>query len=183
LTLPGFCLLVFLDGATLGAATNALLVEAGKSHEAWQLAVFGGLASALGNLLQLWGMRWLLSAGHGLKWARRFAPSEEKLRGAMQKYRRASFLAIVVVRATPVPDLPLKLVAAAGGYPIVLYGLAVWIGALPYYYLLARIGKAFQPSVWVIVACFAGIALVGWLEGLRRRRAARRRAADPGSAT
>ena len=176
MTLPGLYLLLFLDGVTLGAATNPLLVEAGKTHEAWMLAVFGGLASALGNLIQLWGMRWVINKGIEFKWARRFAPSEDKLRTAMQKYKRASFLAIVVVRATPVPDLPLKLVAAAGGYPIPLYGLAVWLGALPYYYVLARIGKTFQPSIWIIVGAFAFIALVGWLEGLRRKRARRRAA-------
>jgi uncharacterized membrane protein YdjX (TVP38/TMEM64 family) len=174
-TIAALYLLLFLDGVTLGAATNPLLIESGKTHDAWALAVFGGLASALGNIVQLWGMRWLLSAGH--PWARRLAPSEDKLKAAMERYRRASFLAIVVVRATPVPDLPLKLVAAAGGYPIVLYGLAVWLGALPYYYLLAKIGRAFRPPLWIIVGAFALIALVGWLEGLRRRRAARRRAA------
>jgi uncharacterized membrane protein YdjX (TVP38/TMEM64 family) len=168
-------LLVFLDNATLGAATNPLLIEAGKSHAAWSLAVFGGLASALGAMAQLWGLRWLLSSRH--PWTRRFAPSEQKLKAAMERYRRASFLALVVVRATPVPDLPIKLVAAAGGYPVGLYGLAVWLGALPYYYLLARIGHAFQPPLWIIVAAFAGIALVGFLESWRRRRAAKRREA------
>jgi len=176
MTLLAVYLLVFLDGVTLGAATNVLIIEAGKSHAAWGLAVFGGLASALGAMVQLVVLRWLLSTEH--PWARRLAPSQEKLKAAMERYRRASFLALVVVRATPVPDLPLKLVAAAGGYPIALYGLAVWLGALPYYYLLARIGHAFQPPLWGIVAAFVFIALVGWLESLRRRRKARRGAAS-----
>jgi len=169
-------LLIFLDNATLGAGTNPLLIEAGKTHPAWSLAVFGGLAAALGAMLQLWGLRWLISSRHA--WSRRFAPSEEKLKGAMERYRRASFLALVVVRATPVPDLPLKLVAAAGKYPILLYGLAVWLGALPYYYLLARIGRVFQPPLWIILAAFVVIGLVGWLETWRRRRAAKRRAEE-----
>ena len=172
MTLPGVCLLVFLDNVTLGLATNALLIEAGKSHAAWMLAVFGGLASALGAMVQLWALRWALSSRHA--WARRFAPSEEKLRAAVARYRRASFLMLVLVRATPIPDLPLKLVAAAGGYSIPLYGLAVWLGALPYYYLLARIGKAFNPPLWIIVGAFVVIGLVGWLEGWRRRAAKRR---------
>src|SRR5262249_49108376 len=98
MTLPGVCLLVFLDNVTLGLATNPLLVEAGKSHDARALAGFGGLASALGAMVQLWALRWALSSKHA--WLRRFAPSEEKLRAAMARYRRASFLALVVVRAT-----------------------------------------------------------------------------------
>ncbi|HEV8481421.1 MAG TPA: VTT domain-containing protein [Candidatus Eisenbacteria bacterium] len=174
-------LLIFLDNATLGAGTNPLLIEAGKTHAAWPLAVFGGLAAALGAMLQLWGLRWLISSRHA--WTRRFAPSEEKLKAAMERYRRASFLALVVVRATPVPDLPLKLVAAAGQYPILLYGLAVWLGALPYYFLLARIGRVFQPPLWMILAAFVVIGLVGWLETWRRRRAAKRRAVENRSPT
>jgi uncharacterized membrane protein YdjX (TVP38/TMEM64 family) len=181
MTLLGVYLLILLDNITLGLATNPLLIEAGKTHPAWALSVFGGLASALGAMVQLVALRWALSSKH--TWARRFAPSEEKLRGAMERHRRASFLALVVVRATPVPDLPIKLVAAAGGYPIPLYGLAVWLGALPYYYLLARIGRAFQPPIWTIAAAFAFIALVAWLESWRRRRAARRRARDQSPTT
>jgi uncharacterized membrane protein YdjX (TVP38/TMEM64 family) len=179
-TLLAVCLLVFLDNVTLGAATNPLLIEAGKKHDPIALAVFGGLASALGAMIQLWGLRWALSSRHA--WLRRFAPSEEKLKGAMERYRRASFLMLVLVRATPIPDLPIKLVAAAGSYPVALYGLAVWLGALPYYYLLARIGHTFRPSIWLIVGVFAIIAVVGWLESLRRRHAAkRRRASTPAS--
>ena len=181
MTLLGVYLLMFLDNVTLGLATNPLLIEGGKTHAAWALAVFGGLASALGAMVQLVALRWALSSKHA--WLRRFAPSEEKLRGAMERYRRASFLALVVVRATPVPDLPIKLVAAAGSYPIPLYGLAVWLGALPYYYLLARIGRAFQPPIWIVIAAVVLIGVVGWLEGWRRRRRAKRQARDQSPAT
>jgi len=162
--------ILFLDGATFGVATTPALLEAGQAHPAWLLALAGGLASALGSMLQLRVLRWALSSGHA--WARRWAPSQEKLAAALGRYREATFLGLVLVRATPVPDLPLKLVAAAGRYPIALYGLAAWLGALPYYYVLATLGAAFRPPLWAVLA---GVALVGLL-GLwgRRRRQARR---------
>ena len=160
-------LLIFVDGAVLGLATNAIVIAAGKAYAPWMIALVGGAASGLGSMVQLVWLRWLLSTDHA--WARRWRPSEEKLTAALRRHRSASFLALLLVRATPVPDLPLKLVAAWGGYPISLYGLAVWLGALPYYYVLARIGKWVNPPLWAIVVAFAALGLAGWLWSRRRR--------------
>ena len=38
------CLLLFADGATFSFATTPLLLQYGKFHEPWQVAVFGGIA-------------------------------------------------------------------------------------------------------------------------------------------
>ncbi len=119
-------------------------------------------------MLQLKVLAWALESRH--PWVARWAPSRHKLEAALARYRSASFVGLVLMRATPVPDLPLKLVAAAGRYPIGLYGLAVWLGALPYYYLLAKLGQAFQVPTWLIVAGAAAILAVGLLERLRRGR-------------
>jgi membrane protein YqaA with SNARE-associated domain len=158
---------LFVDGATFGIATTPALLEAGKAHSPWALALAGGLASALGSMVQLRGLRWLLNSGHA--WARRWAPSQEKLAAALARYREATFLGLVLVRATPVPDLPLKLVAAAGRYPIPLYGLAAWLGSLPYYYLLAKLGATFRPPLWAVLAGVALVGLVGLWDRSRRR--------------
>jgi membrane protein YqaA with SNARE-associated domain len=163
------CLLLFLDGATIGLATNPIVIAAGKKHAPWLIAVVGGAFSGLGSMVQLWWLQWILSARPA--WARRWQPSEEKLKSAIERHRNTSFLALVVMRATPVPDLPLKLVAAWTGYPIGLYGLAVWLGALPYYYLLARIGKWVNPPLWAIAAAFAVLFLAGRIWSRVRRRA------------
>jgi membrane protein YqaA with SNARE-associated domain len=157
---------LFLDGATFGVATTPALIEAGKAQPAWVLALAGGLASALGSMVQLRVLRWALNSGPA--WTRRWAPSQEKLAAALARYREATFLGLVLVRATPMPDLPLKLVAAAGRYPIALYGLAAWLGSLPYYYVLATLGATFRPPLWVVLAGVALVGLVGWWA--RRRR-------------
>lgn len=159
------CLLLVLDGATFSFATTALLLKYSHEHEPWQIALAGGAASAVGSGLQLLVLRWMLEADR--PWMRRFLPSREKLTATLSKYPHASFLALLVARATPLPDAPLKLVAAAVRYPIPLYMLALFLGALPYYYLLAVIGHRFAIPNWVLIggvaAVLLGIGVERWL--------------------
>ena len=165
------CLLLFVDGATFAFATTPLLLEYGKHHAPWQVAVFGGLASSAGSVVQLLVLRWLLGASQ--PWMRRFAPSREKLDAALAKYPSTLFLALFWARLTPLPDAPLKLVAAAIRYPWYRYGLAVYLGAIPYYYALAFVGKAVKIPGWVLVLAVVVLALGVGLDQIRRRRASR----------
>jgi uncharacterized membrane protein YdjX (TVP38/TMEM64 family) len=163
------CLLLFADGATFSFATTPLLLQYGKFHEPWQVAVFGGIASASGGVLQLLLLRWLLGASQ--PWMKRFAPSREKLDAALKSYPSTLFLGLVWARLTPLPDAPLKLVAAAIRYSPLRYGLAIYLGAIPYYYLLALVGQKFKIPGWVLVLAVAVIALGVGIDFLRRRRA------------
>jgi uncharacterized membrane protein YdjX (TVP38/TMEM64 family) len=83
----------------------------------------------------------------------------------------------MVARATPMPDAPVKLVAAAGRYPVGLYALAILLGALPYYFVLAflarkaaDLAREFKVPWWVMAAAFALVGLGLVLDHLRRRR-------------
>jgi uncharacterized membrane protein YdjX (TVP38/TMEM64 family) len=160
--------LLFVDAATLAVATTPLLLLYGRHHEPWAVALFGGAASALGSATQLLLLRWVVADGRS--WMKRFAPSRERLESALRQYPSASFLALTVARATPLPDAPLKLVAAAGGYPIPLYGLATFLGSLPYYFVLALIGRRFQIPMWIILAALALVVVGASIDFLRRRR-------------
>ncbi len=162
------CLLLLLDGATFAFATTPLLLRYGHFHEPWVVAVVGGAASALGSALQLLVLRWLLSSAH--PWMRRFAPSKQKLQDAARAYPSASFVALMVARATPLPDAPLKLVAAAVNYPAPLYALAVYLGALPYYFALALVGRKLAIPTWVLIAATAIIVLGVLIDRWRRSR-------------
>jgi uncharacterized membrane protein YdjX (TVP38/TMEM64 family) len=164
------CLLLFADGATFAFFTTPLLLHYGHALPAWQVAVIGGLASALGSAVQLLVLRWLLASSH--PWMRRFAPSRDKLETALRQYPSASFLALAVARATPLPDAPLKLVAAVIEYPPALYGLAVYLGSLPYYFALAVVGSKVAFPGWVLVLAAVAIVL-GYLIDRWRRRGAR----------
>ncbi len=161
------CVLLFVDGATFAFATTPLLLEYGKFHPPWQVAIFGGIASAAGSVVQLAILRWLLHAQR--PWMRRLAPTRDRIESALRAYPSTMFLALVWARLTPLPDAPLKLVAAAVGYPSLRYGLAVLIGALPYYFLLALIGEKLRIPGWVLAVAAAVIA-AGVAADLWRRR-------------
>lgn len=170
LSIPFWTILLVLlvDGATVGLFTPPVLLEAGKHHDPWMIGLFGGGASAVGSMIQLRLLQWALSGQH--RWLARFAPTKHKLEESLARYKSASFMGLVLMRATPIPDLPLKIVAAAGNYPILLYGLAVWLGALPYYYLLAKAGQTFPVPTWVIAAGAVVVVIVAVIERLVRKK-------------
>jgi len=157
-----------VDASTLAFATTALLLVYGRYHEPWVIAVFGGAASALGSATQLALLRWILASGQ--PWMRRFAPSRERVESALRQYPSASFLALTVARATPLPDAPLKIVAATIGYPIALYGLATFLGSIPYYFVLALIGHKFEIPLWIVLAALGLVAAGVAFDLLRRNR-------------
>jgi len=165
------CLLLFVDGATVAVFTTPLLLVYSKGLEPWQVATAGGAASAAGSVLQLAVFRWMLA--NERRWMRRFLPSKRKLEETLRKFPSASFLAIAIARATPLPDAPIKLVAAAVRYPLWRYGIAVFTGALPYYWLLAWAGHELPIPPWVIVA-LAGVLLAGLFLDFARRGRERR---------
>jgi uncharacterized membrane protein YdjX (TVP38/TMEM64 family) len=157
-----------VDGATLAVSSTVLLLTYGRHHDPWVLALAGGASSALGSSVQLLILKWILSSKHG--WMKRFTPSREKLEAALKSYPSASFITLVVARATPLPDAPLKLVAAVLEYPVHLYGLACFLGQAPYFFALALIGSKVKIPTWVlitaIVLIFAGVLF----DRLRKRR-------------
>lgn len=161
-------LLLFLEGGTLSFLTTPTLLYYGKFHAPWAVALAGGSASAAGSALQLMVLRWAISSRH--RWMTRWTPSREKIEATLRRYPSASFMALLLARATPLPDAPLKLVAAVVEYPIHLYTLAVLLGSLPYFYLLAMLGHEFHVPNWVVLAAIVLIVAGVAIDRLRTRR-------------
>jgi uncharacterized membrane protein YdjX (TVP38/TMEM64 family) len=161
------CLLLFAEGGTLSFLTTPTLLYYGRYHEPWVVGLAGSAASAAGSALQLLLLRWALSGRHA--WMRRFAPSRAKVETAIRRYPSASFLALLVARATPLPDAPLKVVAAVVEYPILRYSLAVFLGALPYFYVLALLGREFHVPTWMLLTAAILIAVGFLIDRLRSR--------------
>lgn len=161
------CGWLFLDGATFAVATTPLLLLAAPNFAPWEIAVAGGAASAAGSGVQLAVLRWMLANERA--WMRRFLPSRASIEAALKRYPSASFAAIAIARATPLPDAPVKLVAATVGYPIALYVLAVLLGAVPYYWALAWIGHEFRLPLWLI-GVVAAVFVAALLADVVRRR-------------
>ena len=161
------CLFLFLDGATLAVATTPLLLAYGRYHPAWVVALAGSTASALGGAVQLVLLRWLLSTRH--PWMLRFAPARDRVENAIRDHPSASFMTLVVARATPLPDAPLKLAAAAANYPVPLYCAAILLGSIPYYFALALVGHALKIPAWILITAAALVVLAVLVDRLRRK--------------
>jgi len=162
------CLVLFLEGGTLSFLTTPTLLYYGRYHAPWSVALAGSAASALGSALQLLVLRWALSSDR--RWMRRFVPSRDKIEAALRQYPSASFMALLTARATPLPDAPLKIVAALVGYSIALYSLAVFLGALPYFYVLALVGRNVRIPTWVLIAAALLIVIGIGVDRWRRAR-------------
>jgi uncharacterized membrane protein YdjX (TVP38/TMEM64 family) len=165
ISLPVLCLLLLVDNATLAAFSTPLLYA--RQFEPWQVGVFGAAAAGAGSTLQLVLFRWVL--GSEWAWVKRFAPSRDRVEQALARSPSASFLAILIARATPLPDAPIKVVAAAGRYPLPRYFLAVFLGGVPYFALLAWLGHEFPLPPWVLLVLVLLIGLVFLFERWRKR--------------
>jgi uncharacterized membrane protein YdjX (TVP38/TMEM64 family) len=167
LSLPMLCLVLFLDNATTASFTTVLLLTYAPRFEPWQVGLFGAIAAGAGSTVQILMFRWIL--GRDWKWARRLAPSRERIAQALAASPSASFIAIVLARATPLPDGPLKLVAAAGRYPLPRYFLAVVLGGTPYFAALAWLGHEFPIPPWILLLVVVVIVLWFVFEHWRKR--------------
>ena len=167
ISLPVLCLLLLVDNATLAAFSTPLLYHYARHFEPWQVGVFGAAAAGAGSTVQLLLFRWVL--GSKWRWVQRFAPSRDRVEKALASSPSASFLAILIARATPLPDAPIKIVAAAGRYPLPRYFLAVFLGGVPYFALLAWLGHEFPLPPWVLLVLVAAIGVVFLFERWRKR--------------
>ena len=82
-------------------------------------------------------------------------------------------MALVVARATPLPDAPLKLAAAAANYPVFLYCAAILLGSIPYYFALALVGHALKLPTWLVLGAAALVVIGILVDRIRRDSKAR----------
>ena len=78
-----------------------------------------------------------------------------------------------MIYATPLGAGPLRLIAAAAGYPLSRFALAIFLGCLPYYFALAWFGQAIKLPAWVYAAVagvLIGLALIQVLVRRGRRK-------------
>lgn len=167
LSLPMLCLVLFLDNATTASFTTPLLLTYAPKFQPWQVGVFGATAAGLGSMVQLMLFRWILNSRW--RWAQRLAPSRDRVEQVLKASPSASFLAILIARATPLPDGPIKLIVAAGRYPLPRYLLAVVLGGIPYFALLAWLGHEFPIPPWILLLVVVVIVLVFLFESWRKR--------------
>ena len=162
---------LFVDALFLPLASTVYVAYAGTKHAPWLVALLGALATTLGSIAQYLVVRRIVTLERGLPaWLVR---ARGRIEGAVTGSRDATFWALFVIYATPLGAGPLRLVAAAGGYPLPRFALAIFLGCVPYYLALAWFGHAVHLPAWVYAAAIIAVVALGAAQFLARRARAR----------
>jgi ribonucleoside-triphosphate reductase len=96
---------------------------------------------------------------------------------AIRWFDMAPFWAVVIFALTPLPFYLVKFLVFSTGYSMSRYMLAIAVGRLPRFYVLALLGVVLHIPVWLMVAIFSLIFAVYILfivRGFWRKRSDRR---------
>ncbi|RMI25503.1 MAG: hypothetical protein D6681_01430 [Calditrichaeota bacterium] len=118
-----------------------------KFYVPWVVTLVGALSNVIANYVDYQVLYPLL---HLRSVRARYADKQiyQKLIGW---FRRWPFWILVITSYTPIPFYPFKFLSIADGYPLWKYQAALLLGRMPRYYLLAMVGYAVQPPVWVLI--------------------------------
>lgn len=169
-----------LSGYALYAVAAHLLISvllhepalfyAAKTYPAALIAIVGTLATVVAIIVDYWLIGWLVN--HQL-----VKPVVEESRWfqfAKRWFRKAPLLLIAGSALAPVPFYPVKILAIASDYSLVRFIIALIIGRLPRFYLLAKVGGEVEARTstlgWITLALAAFGAWRIWSARRQRMR-------------
>lgn len=172
-----YFLYLFVDALFLPLASTVYVAYFGARHDPVLAAVVGALGTSLGSLAQYGIVRWIVTRPSGLPdWLVRLRKRIERTLGGSS---HATFWALFVIYATPLGAGPLRLIAAAGGFPLWKFGFAILLGCLPYYFALAWFGHTVRLPTWVYASAIIAALALGAAQFLARRARNRHPDATP----
>ncbi len=158
---------LFVDALFLPLASTVYVAYMGQKHLPLVVALLGSLGTTAGSVVQYLGVRALLRRSDRLPgWLVRL---RDRLERTVRTSGHATFWALFLIYATPLGAGPLRLIAAAAGYSLWRFALAIGLGCLPYYFALAWFGHAVRLPTWVYVAAALAILGLGLAQWLARR--------------
>lgn len=135
------------------------------------VATIGVTSCAAAAVLDYWLIGWFVNKGL----MRSRMEQWRAYQIAQRIFKKAPLLLIVGGAFAPVPFYPVKILAIASGYPLILFILGMAAGRWPRFYLLAIGGQKVQaPNAWLLWAALA-LALAACVQIWRTRRANRTR--------
>lgn len=140
-------------------ANEPMLLATAKSYSPASVAVAGTAGCLVAIVLDYALIGWLVN--HRL--IRSEIDESSGFRTAQRLFGRAPFLLIVGSALLPVPFYPVKILAIARDYPVPRFCLALVLGRLPRFYLLALGGHKVQAPNSALASAGVALALMaGW---------------------
>lgn len=138
-------------------ANEPMLFAAAKSASPLAVAVAGTAGCVVAIVLDYALIGWLVN--HHL--IRTELDDSRGFRTAQRFFGKAPALLILLSALLPVPFYPVKILAIARDYPLPRFIVALVLGRLPRFYLLALGGQKIQAPNSALVSAAAALALIG----------------------
>ncbi len=145
-----------------------LIIFLGKEYPWFAVALVGGAATTLANLIDYE----LFSTLFRTKLLRRIKESKHS-QASIRTFQRVALPALVGGNVVVFSWDLIRLVAIAARYPRWKYALATFVGRSVRYAILAYLGRIFEPPLWAIgvIAVLVGLpAFVSWVKSRLRKR-------------
>ena len=153
-------------------ANEPMLFAAAKSYAPTLVAIAGTIGSIVAIILDYSLIGWLVNQ----RLVRRELDDSAWFRWSQKVFGRAPFLLILGSALLPVPFYPVKILAIASDYSILRFCIALVLGRLPRFYLLALGGQKVHAPNSAYASAAVALALIGgwgvWRTWRRNRTAA-----------
>jgi membrane protein YqaA with SNARE-associated domain len=142
-------------------------------YSPWSLAIAGALGAAVGACTDYWIMNIALrpagdEPGGKLKQSIERLRNAEHSQKAIRWFLRRPFVTTFVFALTPLPMHFVRVLAPASGYSRNRYVLAIVLGCMPRFYLVALLGHQLSLPPWFFVLLF--ISMVAASTVAKRRQ-------------
>jgi len=146
---------------TIPLPTTPWVIVMGREYDWIAVALLGGVATSLANLLDYE----VFSSVYKTKLLTKIRESKHS-QASIRAFTKVGFLALLAANLFIWTWDVVRLVAIAAKYPRLKYAAATFLGRTVRYGALAAVGEFFEPPLWAILA-FASLlavpALVSWL--------------------
>jgi membrane protein YqaA with SNARE-associated domain len=161
---------------TIPLPTTPLIIYMGREYHWIAVALVGGVATSLANLLDYE----VFSSVYKTKLLTKIRESKHS-QASIRAFTKVGFLALLAANLFIWTWDVVRLVAIAAKYPRLKYVAATFVGRTVRYGALAAVGEFFEPPLWAILA-FASLlavpAIVSWLRDRLKRRASKEEGGD-----
>jgi membrane protein YqaA with SNARE-associated domain len=150
-------------------ANEPVLLATAQNYPPAMVAIAGTIGCLVAIVMDYALIGWLVNQ----RLIRRELDDSAWFRWSQKVFARAPFLLVLVSALLPVPFYPVKILAIASDYSVSRFSLALLLGRLPRFYLLALAGQKVQAPKSALLSATIGlgaIAIWGLWRTWRRNR-------------